>query len=136
MTLGGLHQNTLLRFLVVGGSLALLYSVLAALATTYLPVPKPLSAAGTWIVCIPLGFWCQRRFTFGSTTPRRHALWLYAATQVLSICIAAAFSHLFARGVFWPDVFVHLGASALAAIVSYLINRLVIFPDTGRSGKG
>jgi putative flippase GtrA len=129
-------MGTFLRFLFVGGCVAVLYAVLAALATTHLPLPKPVSAAGIYILHIPLGFWCQRHFTFASSTPRRHALWLYAATQVLGICTAATVSHLFAQGVFWPDVFVHLGASALAAIMSYLINRLVIFPDTGRSGKG
>jgi putative flippase GtrA len=133
MTLGGLYQNTLLRFLVVGGCLALLYSILAALATTYLPVPKPLSAAGTWVFCIPLGFWCQRHFTFATSTPRRHALWLYGATQVLGVCIAATATHFLARGVFWPDLFVHLGASAFVAIISYLFNRLVIFRNPGGS---
>lgn len=129
MTSGGLYQNTLFRFLLVGGGMAVLYAVLAALATSHLPLPKPVSAGLAWILCIPLGFWLQRRFTFADSIPSRHALWLYAATQLLSICTVAGVSYLFARGVFWPDLLVHLFASGLAAVASYLINRWIVFPD-------
>jgi putative flippase GtrA len=128
MTVARLRTSTLLRFLIVGGGMTALYSVLAALATTYLPLPHALSAAGVWMLCIPLGFWCQRRFTFAASAPHRHAIWLYAATQVMGICIAATASYLLARGSFWPDLIVHLGAAALAAVLSYVINRWVIFP--------
>lgn len=106
-----------------------LYSVLAALATTHVPLPRPLSAAAVWVLCIPLGFWCQRRWTFVTSSPHRHALWLYAATQVVGIGIAATASHLLARGSFWPDLVVHLTAAALAAVVSYLLNRWFVFPQ-------
>ncbi len=109
--------------------MALVYSVLAALATTHLPLPKPVSAVGAWVLCVPLGFWLQRRFTFAGSAQHRLAVWLYAATQGLSIATVATVSHTFARGSFWPDFFVHLGASALAAILSYLINRWIIFPQ-------
>jgi putative flippase GtrA len=124
-----LGNSTLFRFLIVGGGMTALYSVLAALATTYLPLPRPLSAAAVWVLCIPLGFWCQRRFTFVASAPHRHAIWLYAATQVMGICIAATASHFLARGSFWPDLLVHLGAAALAAALSFVINRWVIFPE-------
>lgn len=129
MILARLRGSTLFRFLVVGGGMTALYSVLAALATTYLPLPRSLSAAVVWMACIPLGFWCQRRFTFTASAPHRHAIWLYAATQGLGICIAATASFLFARGSFWPDLAVHLGAAAFAALLSYLINRWIIFPE-------
>ena len=133
MIFGRRQNSTLLRFLVVGSGMTALYSVLAALATTYLPLAKPLSAAAAWVLCIPLGFWCQRRFTFSDGTPHRRALWLYAATQVMGICIAATASHLFASGSFWPDLAVHLGAAGIAAIVSYIVNRLIIFPKADSS---
>jgi putative flippase GtrA len=122
-------DRTLLRFLVVGASLAALYATLAALATSQLPWPKALSSALAWVVCIPIGFLSHRRFTFTTRTPRRHALWLYGATQVLGIGIASGVSYLLARGQFWPDLFVHLFASGLAAIASYLINRWFVFLD-------
>jgi putative flippase GtrA len=122
-------NTTLLRYLLVGGSLALLYAPLAAFATSHVPLPKAVSSSIIWVLCIPIGFWCQRRFTFTTGRPHRHALWLYGATQVLGICIAAGVSHLLARGEFWPDLAVHLLASGLAAIASYLLNRQFVFPD-------
>ena len=130
MTLRGLRYTTFLRFLVVGGGLAVLYATLAAAATSQLALPKAMSSGIVWIFCIPVGFWCHRKFTFVAHRPHPCAPWLYAATQVLSIGIAAAVSFLLARGVFWPDLVVHLFASALAAVASYLVNRRVIFPDT------
>jgi putative flippase GtrA len=128
MILRWFRQSTLMRFLVVGGAMTALYSVTAALATTYLPLPRSLSSAVVWMLCIPLGFWCQRRFTFTGSTPHRRALWLYAAVQVMGIGIAATNSHLLARGSFWPDLMVHIFSAALAAILSYLVNRLIVFP--------
>lgn len=121
-------NRTLLRFLVVGGSLALVYATLAALATSYLPLPKALASGMVWVLCIPLGFWAHRRFTFTTRKPHRHGLWLYAATQGLGIGIAASVSYLLATGSFRHDLFVHLLASALAAVVSYLISRWIVFP--------
>ncbi|KAF0137886.1 MAG: Uncharacterized protein FD152_3 [Xanthobacteraceae bacterium] len=122
-------DRTFLRFLFVGATLAALYATLAALATSQLPLPKALSSALIWMLCIPIGFWTHRRFTFTTRTAHRHGLWLYAATQVLGIGIAAGVSFLFARGQFWPDLLVHLLASGLAAVASYLINHWIIFPD-------
>lgn len=124
----GRSQNTLFRFLVVGGSLAALYATLAAIATSQLSLPKALSSGLVWVLCIPIGFWCHRRFTFTARRPHRHGLWLYAATQGLGIGIAAGTSYVLATGVFWPDLLVHLFASGLAAVASYLINRRFVFP--------
>jgi len=121
-------RNTLLRFLAVGASLSLLYATLAALATSQLPLPKAVTSAMVWIFCIPLGFWSHRRFTFTTRTPHRHGLWLYAATQVLGIGIAATVSYFLATGAFRHDLFVHLLASGLAAVASFLINHWIVFP--------
>lgn len=128
MTAGRAPDRTLLRFLLVGGALAAVYAVLAALATSQLPLPKGLSAALVWGLCIPLGYWSHRRFTFTTRTAHRHGLWLYAATQVLGIGIASLTSYLLATGVFGPDVIVHLLASGLAALASYALNRRFTFP--------
>ncbi|MDP3193950.1 GtrA family protein [Tabrizicola sp.] len=124
-------MNTFARFLLVGGALALVYAVVAALATSQLPWPTAVSAGAAWVACIPLGFWCHRRFTFTGSARRPFALGLYALTQVLGIGIGAGVSFLFATGRFWPDFPVHLCASALAAVASYVINRKLTFPESG-----
>lgn len=123
-------ERTFLRFLLVGAALALVYALLAAIATSQLPVPKAVAAAGAWLLCIPLGFWAHRRITFATRKAHHHGLWLYAATQILGICIASTVSFLFASGAFRQDIFVHLLASGLAAIASYVINRIVVFPHS------
>ena len=120
---------TPIRFLIVGGALAAIYALLAAVATSQLPLPKALSAALAWALCVPLGFWAHRRFTFTRHRAHRHGLWLYAATQVLGAAIAAATSFVLATGAFAADPPVHLLGSALAAVASYLLNRRFTFPD-------
>lgn len=125
----GRPPNTALRFLAVGGSVALLYAILAAIATSLLPLPRAVSSGALWVLCIPVAFGLQRRFTFTARKPHRHGLWLYAATQGLGIGIAASVSYLLATGNFRHDVFVHLLASALVAVVSYLISRWIVFPQ-------
>ncbi|RYI18944.1 MAG: GtrA family protein, partial [Acetobacteraceae bacterium] len=122
------HHGTLLRFVLVGGGLAVLYATLAALATSQLPLPKALSSALVWLICIPVGFWCHRRFTFTGRTAHRHGLWLYAVTQLLGIGIASAVGYFMATGVFRHDLPVHLFASGLAAVTSYALNHRFTFP--------
>jgi putative flippase GtrA len=62
-------------------------------------------------------------------------LWLYAATHGLGIGIAASVSYLLATGSFRHDVFVHLLASALVAVISYLISRWIVFPQPTQSDR-
>jgi len=128
VTLHRIFHNTLLRFLFVGGAMALVYAVLAAFATSQLPLPNTVSAGGAWLLCIPLAYWWQRRFTFADSAPHRLAPLLYAGTQAIGIGTVATVSHFLAKGAFWPDLIVHLGASLLAAVLSYLINRTFVFP--------
>ena len=128
MTMIGQRPNMILRFLAVGAGIALLYAILAATATSRLPLPPALSSGILWVLCIPVAFWLQRRFTFTTRTPHRHGLWLYAATQVLGIGIAATVSYFLATGAFRHDLFVHLLASGLAAVASFLISHWIVFP--------
>lgn len=125
MTIG----TKFLRFVIVGSAMALVYALLAAFGTSHLPLPTAVSAGLAWVLCIPLGFLGQRHFTFADSKPHRHALGLYTLTQVIGIGIAAGTSFLFAQGAFWPDLLVHLAASALAAVVSFGLNHVVTFPD-------
>ncbi len=124
-----LSRSSFLRFLLVGGSFALICSLLAAFLTGLLPLPPWMSAALAWLLCIPPAWLCQRRFTFHDRAPREGGAVLYLLTQGLGLCIAALAGALFAQGRFGHDTLVYLLASALAAVVSYAINRLVIFAD-------
>ena len=127
--LARLLYHPLPRFLVVGGSLAAVYALLTALATTRLALPYPLIAALVWLGLIGPGFWCQRRFSFRSPPAHRYGIWLYAGCQLAGMGIAALLAWLFGQGRFWPDLLLFLAASALSALLSYLVSRLVIFPE-------
>ncbi|WP_112313234.1 GtrA family protein [Pseudogemmobacter bohemicus] len=117
------------RFLLVGGGFALVNAVLAALLTGLLPWPASASAALAWILCIPPAWACQRHFTFREATPRRGGALLYLVTQALGLAISAGAGALFASGAFLRDMTVYLIASALAAGLSYVIARRVIFVE-------
>ncbi|NPD16310.1 GtrA family protein [Xinfangfangia sp. D13-10-4-6] len=124
-----LSQASFPRFLLVGGSFALIYSLLAAFLTAVLPFVAPLSAAIAWLACIPPAWFCQRRFTFQGAQARKGGGILYLLPQCLGMMIAAGAGWLFATGAFLADTLVYLLASALAAVVSYAITRLVIFTN-------
>ena len=125
--LAAIWQHSLFRFLLVGGSMALVYALSTAILTGLLPLPPALTAVLVWLACIPPAFWAQRRFTFAASTPHRHALALYALTQGLGMVIVSVAAALFASREMTRDLLLYLAASALAAVVSYGINRMVIF---------
>lgn len=120
------------RFLCVGGALAAIYAFLTALATSCLDMPRPLIAALVWLGLIGPGYWCQHRFSFRSARAHRFGIWLYAGCQLAGMGIAAFLAWGFAQGRFWPDLLLFLTASALSALLSYLVTRLMIFPKSGQ----
>lgn len=115
------------RFLLVGGSFALINALLAATLTALLPLPAAACAALAWLACIPPAWACQRRFSFHRATVRRGGGLLYFVSQILGVGISAGAGGLFAGGSFAQDVLIYMLAALLAAVVSYAIARLVIF---------
>lgn len=122
------ESHAFLRFLLVGALAACLYALCAAGLASLLPsVPPAVISTLLWFAFIPPVFWCHRRFSFRGMSPRPRALGLYALTQAISSAIVSVASVLFVTKVFWADIGVYLIATALAAIISYLLNRLVVF---------
>ena len=120
--------GTFLRFLLVGGSFAVLYALTTAFLVGRLPLPKPATSALVWLACIPPAYWCQRRFAFRAETTRRGAIWIYGLAQLISLVIVSAAGALFVSGSdMIRDTIVYLIASAVAAVSSYAINRMVTF---------
>ena len=119
-------MTRLLRFLAVGGGLALSYA-LATAGLVSAGAPKLATSVALYLLCIPLGFMLQGRLTFGVRDTRRGALALYAALQGVSLGIVTAATALFVSGRFWPDALVLVCASGAAALVSFAVSRAVIF---------
>lgn len=122
-----LARKSFPRFLLVGGSFALINAVLAAALTALLPLPAAVSAAIAWIACIPPAWICQRQFAFRGSEARRGGVLLYALGQGMGMTISSGAGGLFASGAFWSDLIVYLCASGLAAVASYALARRVIF---------
>lgn len=122
-----LRGSVFVRFLLVGGSVAVVYSLVTTIVTMTVPLPPPALAVATWLAFIPVGYACQARFTFSGHEARPGAGALYSLAQVVSMSIVAIAAWAFASGESWADTLVYLGASAIAAVVSYAINRLLVF---------
>lgn len=123
-----LKDSAFLRFLVVGGALALAQSLLATGFTLYLPGPRPLLAVLATLILLWPAYQLQARVTFKMRgSGRRGGLSLYAATQAVGMAITAFASWRFTSGLSWADTLVYLTASAVAAVISYLMAKLVIF---------
>jgi len=91
---------------------------------TTAPLPKTLSSGTTWVLCLPLGFWCHRHLIFATHTAPAGAVARCSGAEA-GIGIAATVS---STGAFRHDLFMHLLASGLAAVAGFLINHWIVFP--------
>jgi putative flippase GtrA len=120
-----------LRFLVVGGGFALLYAAGTAALIHLAGTPPLPTSALVYAACMPPAFLAQKHFAFAVRQTRPAAFPLYVGTQLLGMGIVSAASGLLASGRFWQDTAVLLAASALAAVVSFLIGRHLTFVQAG-----
>lgn len=120
-------SRSALRFLLVGGAFSLVYSASTALLIGLVGTPPVATSLLVYLACIPPAFACQRRFAFGVERARPGALGLYAMTQGLSMAIVSSATALFVTREVVQDTLVILAASAVAAVVSFVISRFVIF---------
>ncbi len=124
--------GSFLRFLIVGGSIAMIYALVCTGLTTRAGLPPGPVSVAVWLALIPPAYACQRRFTFRTENPRRGAMALYALTQGMGVAIASTVAWAFAGHDAGRDFAVFLAGSALAAVASWLMNRLVVFAEPAR----
>lgn len=124
-------SGTFLRFLLVGGSFSLIYSLTTAGLIGFAGTPAFVTSVIVYLLCIPAAYYFQKRFAFGVETARRAAFPLYVATQALGLSIVSGATALFVTHVFWADTLLLLTASAVAAVISFLITRFVTFAPKG-----
>jgi putative flippase GtrA len=127
MNLLDLRQSTFIRFLLVGGFFAAVYSVVTALLVHWTTWPTALLSTLVYLACIPPAYWTQRRFTFRPTSSRRGTGILYLLTQGLSLLIVTGLSALLTTQSLVWNTCAYLFASAVAAVVTYLVNRHIVF---------
>lgn len=122
---------TFLRFLLVGGSFSLGYSVTTAALIRFAGAPPFWTSVLVYVASIPLAYTAQRRFAFRIERPRSTAFASYVATQIGSVSLVSAVTTHFVSHQFFHDTLLLLVTSAVAAVVSFIIGRFVTFvPQT------
>ena len=116
-----------IRFLFVGGSFALLFAGTTAALIRFAGAPPLITSVVVYLICIPLAFTAQKKFAFRAENTGRGALPAYAATQVVGLTLVSVVTSRFVQHVFWLDTLLYLVSAGLAAVVSFLILRFVIF---------
>ncbi|MEO6298967.1 MAG: GtrA family protein [Paracoccaceae bacterium] len=131
MKLSEIFASSFFRFLVVGGTFSVIYSVTTAALIRVAAAPPFATSVVVYLLCIPWAFLAHKHFAFGARNTRKAAFPLYVLTQIVSLAAVAQVTTRFITHHFIIDVGILLLTSAIAAIASFLINRFVIFAAHG-----
>jgi putative flippase GtrA len=123
-------SSPFLRFLLVGGTFSLIYSVTTA-ALIRAGTPPLATSVVVYACCIPLAYLSHKHLAFGVAAARKTAFPLYVLTQVASLTAVSLVTTRFITHRFALDTAILLLTSALAAVGSFLINRFLIFRAQG-----
>ncbi|WP_120500201.1 hypothetical protein [Roseovarius sp. EL26] len=118
---------TLLRFAFVGVSFSALFSVLSAMVINLAIAPPFWTNVVLFSLCIPPAFLAQKHFSFRAKTLRKNAFLLYAATQIGSVSLVSLVTTRYVTYDIRMDTLVIGVTVVLAAGMSFLVGRLVIF---------
>jgi len=115
------------RFVLVGGSLSLGFSVTTSALINLAGTPPLATAVIVYLACIPIGFAAQKRLAFAVEKTRSSAMALYTATQIGSLAVVSAVTTAFVQHDLWRDTLLMLFTAGVAAIVSFAIGRYLTF---------
>lgn len=134
MTVRDGHQTCFgkpLRFLLVGGTFSLGYSVTTALLVGPAGFPPFATSVILYVLCIPAAFLLQRKVTFHAQEARRGGFFIYAAMQVMSLALVASVTTRFVTQVFVIDTLLFLITAGTAALISYVVSDRLAFRSEG-----
>jgi putative flippase GtrA len=118
----------LVSFLVIGAGAALCFVVCSSAAIAALPqVPRWIVSAACYGAFIVPVYLLQRRFSFQSEAPHRHALPRYIAAQLASLCLASVFSFVAYGTLGLPTLPAALLVIGLTSGVSFVVLRRWVF---------
>lgn len=123
----GAHIGAFMRFVFVGGSFSLGFAVVTAGLIRFANTPPLPTSVIVYLLCIPLAFWAQKAFAFRAAQTDRSAMLVYGATQIASLGVVSTVTSRFVTRDFIYDTALFLITAGVAAVVSYLICRFVIF---------
>lgn len=115
------------RFLLVGGTFSLIYSLTTSALIGFAGTPPFVTSVLVYLMCIPPAFLAQRSFAFRVEKTRPAAFAIYAATQIASLSAVSLVTTRFVTGIFAFDTALFLVTAGCAAVLSYLVGRFVAF---------
>ena len=126
----------LLRFVIVGVTSAVAYSLLAAAVVRLGLAPAYLSGLVLFGLFVPATFLAHKHFTFRSTRLLRSAFAGYALLQILCYSLVSSVSTRLLTGTYRLDAALYFATVGTAAAASFLIGKLFIFRPAsgGRDG--
>lgn len=130
-----LHPATreLLRFLLVGGTGAVLYVVLSTAALATLALPAQVISIGIHALLIPGMFYAQRAITFRSSGTLASEFAKYALLQIACISASTLLLAQFTTSDWRLNALVFTAIAAASSLLSFMICRFAIFSDARES---
>ena len=121
------QRYVVLRFLVVGGSLTLAYSVLSSILALALNMPAAIASAVGYALCIPGGYLAQRNVAFRANAPHARAAPRYVLLQAPLLALGALLSWLFVTMLHWHEAVAFFVVGPTVAAVSFFAQKLWTF---------
>lgn len=123
----------ILRYCLVGASVATMYSTLVVLLVDGLNFTVPFLASATaFIVTVPLSFVAQKRFTFRNTDVDPRQLRRFVAMALTSFLLAVGSMHLVTHTLHLSYLWGILITWILIPAVNLIINSLWVFGSDAR----
>jgi putative flippase GtrA len=116
-----------MRFVLVGGASAILYSTLTAWLVGFRGMPPIATSTVVYALCIPLAYLAHKSFTFRAREVRRSGFLVYGAMQVMFIALASVVTTRFVTGNMIADTALFLLTSIAVAVASYAVSRVAVF---------
>jgi putative flippase GtrA len=113
-------------FLLVGTLSAACYIALSEVLHS-LGISPTASSASAYIVCLPLGYFGHRAFTFRSSRSHRRAGIAYPVVQVIALGIAVGITFVSAAVIGLPSLLAFFLAALSAASASYFMQKHWVF---------
>jgi len=120
-------QWTLIRFVIVGATSSLSYSLIFAAILRFTDAPVFVSSIALFCIFIGLTFQAHKHFTFGTQSLKKSAFFSYALLQICCFSMTSGVSANFVSGIYLLDAGLYLATVGFAAILSFLVGKFVIF---------
>ena len=119
-------------FILVGGSAALLYLVLATLLFKFLKTPEWLASAIAWTLCIIPAYYGQKILTFASKSNHIIAFPRYLISQIIAIILSTILSFFLSHFTKIHHIAIFIIVILVVIIASYLFQLFWVFDHDKR----